>query len=113
MFAAVDQALVPYMLAFFLEPDLSDLSLQWRNNGRDGVPNHKPRDCLLNPLFRRRSKKTSKFRVTGIDEGNLPVPGEFPVWPVTRKMFPFDDVIMNSVGLSISHTDTDCAYIFC
>ena len=40
-------------------------SLQWRHNGRDGVSNHQPHDCLLNRLFRRRSKKTSKLRVTG------------------------------------------------
>ena len=36
-------------------------------------------DCLLNRLFRRRSKKTSKLRVTGLCEGNSPVTGEFPV----------------------------------
>ena len=42
------------------------LSLQWRHNGRGGVPNHQPHDCLLNRLFRRRSKKTSKLRVTGL-----------------------------------------------
>ena len=34
--------------------------------------------CLLNRLFRRRSKKTSKLRVTGLCAGNLPVTGEFP-----------------------------------
>ena len=34
-------------------------------------------DCLLNRLFRRRSKKTSKLRVTGLCKGNLPVTGEF------------------------------------
>ena len=33
---------------------------------------------LLNRLFRRRSKKTSKLRVTGLCEGNSPVPSEFP-----------------------------------
>ena len=31
--------------------------LQWRHNGRDGVSNHQPHHCLLNGLFRRRSKK--------------------------------------------------------
>ena len=41
------------------------LSLRWRHNGRDSVSNHQP-DCLLNRLFRRRSKKTSKLRVTGL-----------------------------------------------
>ena len=42
-------------------------------------------------------KNTSKLRVTGLCEGNSPVTAEFPhKWPVTRKMFPFDDVIMVS-----------------
>ena len=52
--------------------------LQWRHNGRDGVSNHQPHDCLLNCLIRRRSKKASKFRVTGLCEHNSPVTGEFP-----------------------------------
>ena len=47
--------------------------LQWRYNERDGVSNHRPLDCLLNRLFRCRSKKTSKLRVTGLSEGNPPV----------------------------------------
>ena len=33
---------------------------------------------FLNRLFRRRSKKTSKLRVTGLCAGNSPVAGEFP-----------------------------------
>ena len=33
---------------------------------------------LLNGLFRRGSKTTSKLRVTGLCEGNSPVTGEFP-----------------------------------
>ena len=41
-------------------------TLQWRHIGRDGVSNHQPHDCLLNRLFRRRSKKASRLR------------GEFP-----------------------------------
>ena len=53
-------------------------SLQWCHNGRDGISNHQPHHCLLNRLFRRRSKKTSKLRVTGLCEGNSPVTGEFP-----------------------------------
>ena len=40
-------------------------TLLWRHNGRDGVSNNQPHDCLLDHSFRRRSKKTSKFRVTG------------------------------------------------
>ena len=51
--------------------------LQWRHIGHDSVSNHQPHDCLLNRLFRRRSKKTSKLRVTGLCVGNSPVTGEF------------------------------------
>ena len=54
------------------------LILQWRHNERDGVSNHRRHDRLLNPLFRRKSKKTSKLRVTGLCEGNSPMTGEFP-----------------------------------
>ena len=53
-------------------------TLQWHQNGRDGVWNHQPRHCLLNRLFRQRSKKTSKLRVTGLCSGNSSVTGEFP-----------------------------------
>ena len=53
-------------------------ALQWRHNGHDDVSNHQPHDCLLNRLFRCRSKKTSKLRVTGLCVGNSPVTGEFP-----------------------------------
>ena len=53
-------------------------TLQWRHNGRDSVSNHKPFDCLLNSSFRRRSKETSKLRVTGLCAGKSPVTGAFP-----------------------------------
>ena len=49
-------------------------SLHWRHNDHDGVSNHQPHGCLLNRLFRRRSKKTSKLRVTGLCVGNSPGP---------------------------------------
>ena len=52
-------------------------SLQWRHNEYDGVSNHQSHDCLLKRLFRRRSKKTLKLRITGLCEGNSPVTGEF------------------------------------
>ena len=72
-------------------------ALQWRHNEHNSVSNHQPRDCLLNRLFGHRSKKTSKLRVTGLCAGNSPGPVNSPhKWPVTRKMFPFDDVIMGS-----------------
>ena len=47
-------------------------SLQWRHKERSGVWNHRRLDCLLNRLFRRRSKKTSKLRVTGFCDWNSP-----------------------------------------
>ena len=53
-------------------------SLRWRHNGHNSVSDHQPYDCLLNLLFRRRSKKTSKLRATGLCAGNSPGTGEFP-----------------------------------
>ena len=53
-------------------------TLRWRHNGRDSVSNHQPHDCWLDRLFRHRSKKTSKLRVTGLCVGNSPGTGEFP-----------------------------------
>ena len=65
------------------------LPLKWHHYGRDGVSNH----CLFNRLFRLRSKKTSKLRVTGLCVGNWPGPVKSPhKGPVTWKMFPFDDI---------------------
>ena len=73
----------------------SPVPLQWRHNDHDRVSNHQPHGCLLNRLFRRISKKTSKLRVTGLCVGNSPGPVNSPhKGPATRKMFPFDDVIM-------------------
>ena len=53
-------------------------SLRRRHNGHDCVSNHQPHDCLLNRIFRRRSKKISKLRVTGLCVVNSPETGEFP-----------------------------------
>ena len=70
-------------------------ALQWRQNERDGVSNHLCLDCLLNRLFRRRSKKTAKLRVTGLCEGNSSVADEFPAQRANNaENVPFDDVIM-------------------
>ena len=54
------------------------MSLRWRHNDHAGVSNHQPHGCLLNRLYRRTSKKTSKLRVTGLCAGNSPGTGEFP-----------------------------------
>ena len=53
-------------------------SLHWRHDGHDSVSKHQPHDCLLNRLFRRRSKKISKLHATGLCAGNSPESGEFP-----------------------------------
>ena len=44
----------------------------------EGVSNHQRLDCLPNRLFRRRSKDTSKFGVTGLGKRNPPVTDGFP-----------------------------------
>ena len=54
------------------------ITLQWRHNEHNAVSNHQPYVCLLRRLFRRRSKKKSKLRATGLCAGNSPVTGEFP-----------------------------------
>ena len=81
-------------------------ALQGRHNDHDGVSNHQPRGCLLNRLFTRRSKKTSKLRVTGLGAGNSPGPVNSPhKGPVTRKMFPFYDVIMECRPFTAARCD--------
>ena len=57
-----------------------------------GASNHQPPGFLLDRLFR--SKKISKLRVTVLLLGIHRSPVNSPhKWPVTRKMFPFDDNI--------------------
>ena len=88
---------------------VSGNSLHWRHNELDGVSTHQPRDCLFTCLFWHRSKKTSKLRVTGLCAGNSPGPVNSPhKRPVTRKMFPFDDVIM----ISFHETDYQSTLVF-
>ena len=65
-------------------------TLQWRHKC---AWNHLRLNCLCNRLFRRRSKKTWKLRVVSPHKG-----------PVTRKMIPFHDVIMNAMDSCRSET---------
>ena len=67
----------PFCLPFVLVCMIL-LVLLWRHNERDGVWNHRRLDYLLNRLFRCRSQKASKPRVTGFWEGNPPVADGFP-----------------------------------
>ena len=64
---------------------------QWRHNGRDSVSNYQPHDCLLNRLFRRRSKKTSKLLVIGFCAANSSGTVEFPAQRASNAE---NDVIM-------------------
>ena len=70
-------------------------SLQWRHYGIDSVSNHQPHDCLLKRLFgadqRKHQSSASLAFVRGIHRRPVNSPHKRPV---TRKMFPFDEVIM-------------------
>ena len=50
-------------------------SLRWRHNERNGVSNHRHIDCLLNRLFKRRSKKHQS-------SASLTFAGRIHRWPV-------------------------------
>ena len=73
-------ALGPHMYLY-----IDNGALLWRHNGRGSISNYQPHDCLLKRLFRRRSKKTSKFRVTGLCAGNSPGTGEFPAQMASKR----------------------------
>ena len=86
--SSFESAYLKYLTANMASPqkglyrmrNISEASMtwQWRHNGHASVWNHQPHDCLLNHLFRRTPKKTSKLRVTGLCAGNSPGTGEFP-----------------------------------
>ena len=71
--------------------------LQWRHNGRDSVSNHQLHDWIVYSTVysdadqRKHESSVSLAFVRGIHRGPVNSPHK---WPVTRKMFPFDDVIM-------------------
>ena len=73
----IDPILIPEW-SLWLMLMAHQITLRWRHNEHDDVSNHQGLDCLLNRLFRLRSKKTSTLRVTGLCEGNSPLTGEFP-----------------------------------
>ena len=52
-------------------------------------------------IFRRRSKKTSKLRVTGLCAGNSPVTGEFPAQMASNA---------ENVSIRWHHHDFDCIH---
>ena len=91
--APIDKRILEYMSG-------SCITLEWRHNESDGASNHQPQDCLLNGLFRCRSKKTSKLRDTGLCAGNSPVTGEFPAQRTSNA---------GNVSISWRHYDTENA----
>ena len=78
-------------------------ALQWHHNERDGVRNHRCPIVYSNRLFRYRSKTTSSSAplafVRGIPRWTMNSPHK---GPVTRKISPFDDVIMGRFHLGIA-----------
>ena len=50
----------PIVVATHGNGNIMFTTLQWRHNGRDGVSNHQPHNCLLNRVLRNRWKKTIK-----------------------------------------------------
>ena len=74
-------------------------SLQWRHNGRDGVSITSLTSVYSNVYLgvdqRKHQSSASLAFVRGIHRSPVNSPYK---WPVTRKMFPFDDVIMWSGG---------------
>ena len=70
-------------------------TLQWRHNKCGGVSNHRRFDCCPTCLSRRRLKKLQSSASLAFVRGIHRWPVDSPhKGPVTRKMFPFDDVIM-------------------
>ena len=76
--------------------------LRWCYNGGDSVSNHQPHDCLLTVYSgadqSKHQSSASLAFVWGIHRGPVNPPHK---WPVTRKMFPFDDVIMHWGGVGM------------
>ena len=75
--------------------DSSSTALHWHHNGSDGISNHQP--LIVNSNFhtgegqRKHQSSTSLALVWGIDRWPVNSPHK---WPVTQKMYPFDDAIM-------------------
>ena len=74
--------------------NLQESALLWRRNGHDGVSNHQLHDCLSvhSDADQRKHQSSASLAFVRVTHRG---PVNFPhKWPVTRKTFPFDDVIM-------------------
>ena len=72
-----------------------EILLGWRHNEHDGVSNHQPHDCLINRLFKAQTKENQSSASLDFVRGIHRWPVNSPhKGAVTRKMLPFDNVIM-------------------
>ena len=98
-------------------------TIHWPHNERNGVSNHQHLNCLLNRLFRHKSKKhqssTSLVFVRGIHQWLVDSPHK---GPVMRKIFPFDNVIMSQpcsyrychvISMTLERVNMEMWYKFC
>ena len=78
------------------------ITLQCRYNECDGVSNHQPRDCLLSIYWgqdqRKHQSSASLAFVRGIHRWPVNSPHKRPV---SRKIFPIDDVIVSCYGIHV------------
>ena len=71
---------------------------QWRHKECDSFLDHWRLDCLLNRLFKRRSKKTSKLRVAGLCAGKSPVTNHKIMSQFTFNIMPADPIEAEPLG---------------
>ena len=84
--------------------DYKGTALQWRHNKGDDFSNHLCLHCLLNRLFRHRSKKHQRSAPLAFVRGIHRWPTDSPhKGPVTRKIFPFQGWIRQFILLFQLH----------
>ena len=93
---------ISFLVNGFSGPNNRPFTLQWRHYENDGVSNHQHHDCLVNRLFRRWSKKHESSASLAFVRGIHRLPANsLHKGPVTRSVFPFDDVIMQNAPFSM------------
>ena len=74
-----------------------NVTLLWRHDGDDSVLNQQPCSTVYSDADQRKHQSSASLAfVRGIHRGPVNSPHK---WPVTRKMFPFDDVIMKPMSI--------------
>ena len=85
-------------LNLVLDKTSTNQALQWRHNGGDGVSNHRcvgVCSTVCSSAYQRKHQRSASLAyVRGIHRWSVNSPHK---GPVTWKMFPFDDVIINSL----------------